>query len=110
MTDVSLSVYVIIILFQVFKMIQPSLVRDDDVQPFLDAHIQLDLQHIAKCCATSTDDCILLVHDLINKMKGDNIIIIVIVIYLFIDSPIAELLILLICSSVIKQVDCFCRC
>ena len=92
MTDFSWSVYVIIIQYQVFKMIQPSLVRDDDVQPFLDAHIQLDLQHIAKCCATSTDDCILLVHDLINKMKGDYIIniniIVVIVIHLSINSPI----------------------
>jgi len=52
-----------------FRIIQPNLVREDDVRPFIDAHIQLDLQQIAQCCAESTDNCILLLHDVINRMK-----------------------------------------
>jgi len=43
--------------------------RVEDVRPFIDAHIQLDLQQIAQCCAENTDDCILLLHDVINRMK-----------------------------------------
>jgi len=50
-------------------MIRPNLPRVEDVRPFIDAHIQLDLQQIAQCCAESTDDCILLLHDVINRMK-----------------------------------------
>ncbi|KAF6032078.1 hypothetical protein EB796_009578 [Bugula neritina] len=64
--------------YHMFRIIQPNLVREDDVRPFIDAHIQLDLQQIAQCCAESTDDCILLLHDVINRMKqashiGENI-------------------------------------
>ncbi|XP_067937583.1 E3 ubiquitin-protein ligase rnf213-alpha-like [Watersipora subatra] len=54
---------------EVLDMIQPALVREEDVIPFLDAHIQLDLQHIARCCACSNDDCVLLLHAVIEKMS-----------------------------------------
>ena len=50
-------------------MIKPALVRDDDVMPFLDAHIQLDLQHISQCCGESIDDCLLLLHDVIHNFN-----------------------------------------
>ena len=54
------------------KMILPVLNSQEDVRPFLVAHIQLDLQNIAKCSAQSTDDCMLLIHDVINRMKGGS--------------------------------------
>ncbi|KAF6041591.1 hypothetical protein EB796_000104 [Bugula neritina] len=56
----------------VHQMIRPNLARVEDVRPFIEAHIQLDLQQIAQCCAESTDDCILLLHDVINRMKQAN--------------------------------------
>ena len=52
-------------------MIQPRLLKPiDKIQEFLHEHIQLDLQHIATCCDLSVDDCLLLVHDVIKRMKG----------------------------------------
>ena len=51
-------------------MISPPLGRTDNLQEFLYGHIQLDIQHIAKCSALSTDDTILMIHDVINRMKG----------------------------------------
>ena len=52
------------------KMIDPALAHEEEVRPFIDAHIQQDLQNISKCCAQSVDDSILLVHDVIIRMKG----------------------------------------
>ena len=68
-TAIVCSTYSYLCITQVHQMIRPNLVREDDVRPFIDAHIQLDLQQIAQCCAESTDDCILLLHDVINRMK-----------------------------------------
>ena len=49
-------------------MIGPQLDSPEIILPFLDAHIHIDLQHIAECCAESTDGCILLLHRVINHI------------------------------------------
>ena len=49
-------------------MIEPRLDNPEAVLPFLDAHIHIDLQHIAECCAESTDECILLLQRVINHI------------------------------------------
>ena len=50
-------------------MISPALKATDQIEPFLEAHIQRDLHQIAECYKQSTDNCILLLHNLINRMK-----------------------------------------
>ena len=50
-------------------LISPELASVEDLGPFLEAHIQIDLQQIADCCGESTENCILLLHDVINRLK-----------------------------------------
>lgn len=71
-------IYIIIRLFdtvpQVYEMIKPRLRIPEDVTSFIEGHIQIDLQHIAACCGESTEDCILLIHELLQRIsKGIRI-------------------------------------
>ena len=50
-------------------MISPPLESIDDLGPYLDSHIQKDLQQVAECYEQSTDNCMILLHNLINCIK-----------------------------------------
>jgi len=54
---------------QVFNMIDPKLNSPEEIRPFLEAHIQIDLQQISQCCGKNIDDCILLLHDVIERLQ-----------------------------------------
>ncbi|XP_067936897.1 E3 ubiquitin-protein ligase rnf213-alpha-like [Watersipora subatra] len=54
---------------QMMSVFHPQLAHSDHVQPFLEAHINLNLQQISQCCAQSLDDSILLLHEVIYRMK-----------------------------------------
>ena len=50
-------------------MIEPRLHSEEDIAPFLELHILKDLEHISISCGESVDNCILLLHDVLNNMK-----------------------------------------
>ncbi|XP_067940321.1 E3 ubiquitin-protein ligase RNF213-like [Watersipora subatra] len=54
---------------QMMLIINPALSCLEEVAPFLEAHIQIDLQQISECCGENIDNCILLLHDVINRMR-----------------------------------------
>jgi len=58
-----------------YKMIYPRLNSVDEVSSFLEAHIQVDLRQLSNLCGASADDCILMLHDVMQRMKqgrGNN--------------------------------------
>ncbi|XP_067935230.1 E3 ubiquitin-protein ligase rnf213-alpha-like [Watersipora subatra] len=52
----------------VCRMITP-VPDNEDVQRFLEAHIRMDIENIALCCARNTDECLLLLHDVIDRIE-----------------------------------------
>ena len=55
---------------KVIQVVQGIQLREDDhVRQFLEAHIQSDIQQISRSSGENVDDCILLLHELINRMK-----------------------------------------
>ena len=53
-------------------MIQPTQPGENVVGSFIEKHIQVDLKHISQCCSENADDCLLLVHDIINNMASSE--------------------------------------
>ena len=53
----------------------------DQIRAFLEAHILVDIQHMSRCAGESGDDCILLLHELINRMKRGKLLIVIIIIW-----------------------------
>ena len=60
---------------QVVRGIQRNPPAQGQLLQYLDAHIRLDIQHISQSCGSNRDDCILMLHEIINRMKGLNFII-----------------------------------
>ena len=54
---------------QVTQVVQGVPIEADQVRVFLEAHIRVDIQNMSRCSGESGDDCILLLHELINRMK-----------------------------------------
>ena len=67
-----LSITVFIVMKQVRDMIQPTQPGENVVGSFIEKHIQVDLKHISQCCSENADDCLLLVHDIINNMASSE--------------------------------------
>ena len=61
--------FIFLFVIQVFEMIQPRLSDESEVSAFLEGHIQVDLQHLAGCFQRSSEDCMLLLHSVINHMS-----------------------------------------
>ena len=59
---------------QVLKMFKPTLDKDESLQPFLAAQIQSDIRHVSQCCVVSTEECMLLIHDVVSGMRQGDII------------------------------------
>mgnify|MGYP001804300592 FL=1 len=60
---------------QVVRIIQRNPPAQGQLLQYLDAHIRLDIQHLSQSCGSNRDDCILMLHEIINRMKGLNFII-----------------------------------
>lgn len=50
-------------------MIRPCLGDESEVSSFLEGHIQVDLQHLAGCFQGGTEDCMLLLHEVLHRMS-----------------------------------------
>ena len=61
-----------IFIFQVSRIKRDVQVGADQIRAFLEAHILVDIQLMSRCSGESGDDCILLLHELINGMKKGN--------------------------------------